>query len=908
MESVLFFAGLFCLFVFIGSLLGWVAFFRAKTVAQEVSRARRDIIALSDQLSRYEQLLSVSGYTGNDDLSVAAKSVDNASLDIDIPIDLPSNSVGDNTAVRTEFFQENTVDDRIENNSPTRKNNNDWTRPAPSSPLVENIKANWMIWIGGISIGFAGVFLVKYSIDNGWLGPQARIIMALITGILLHGAAYRLHCNKGQNDVFAALAGGASLILYAAVLAALHLYQLFSPSWAFICLAVISFATMLLALIQGPVLAALGILGAYLVPVFVSTGSHNITAALIYSFIVTCSALLLIRFVTRSWLWIGTLMGAGFWWLISLSSATTDFSRLMYLLALAYAILAIECWDWRLRRSLSGYDGSVGTNSTNVSERFFDIIWRSLFGRHQKISISFIALLVAWTVSLIMVSMQPPLLWILIFFVLFTVWAAANQRVLLPVAWLGFIAICVGLLIQGVNLRHGFAMTTLSMELDKLVITIIVALSMIYGVAAAVIVRSAEYKGYWASLGLLAPLLLIALGYVRVSSIQTDWQWAAIAVGLGALYFNLLYRKKTQLAPTVMVAIIFAGHLAYSLAVVILMQEATLTLALAVQVISLVWLDRYFRLPVLPYLVKAIIALIIFRLTFNPWLLAYPADIHWSLWTYGGSFVSCAIAAYLIRERDDLLLWLKAAATHLLVLTITAETRYQLYDGDIFAHHYSFLEAALNTCIWGALGLVYTLRMRAAQAFAIVYQWASGILLLGALINYIVFLLMIKNPLFHSVDIGATPIVNILLLAYGLPCVIAGLVCYSQTEKIMRQITGLIAVIGLLIFVSLEIRHLWHGELAIWQPMLAGELYTYSMVWLVIAILGSLISVKLQSKDVYRGSMLFLLLVVAKIFLIDTSGLSSLWRVAAFMGLGLALLGLAYFHQKMGAAIRQEVD
>jgi uncharacterized membrane protein len=128
------------------------------------------------------------------------------------------------------------------------------------------------------------------------------------------------------------------------LLAALHLYNLLSPNWIFILL--LSIATMLLALMYGPVLAAIGILGAYLIPVFVSTGSNNIIGALVYSFIITISALLLIRYVSRRWLWMGTLAGAGFWWLISLGTDSADIPRLLYLIALTYAVVAIYQWDW----------------------------------------------------------------------------------------------------------------------------------------------------------------------------------------------------------------------------------------------------------------------------------------------------------------------------------------------------------------------------------------------------------------------------------------------------------------------------------------------------------------------------------------------------------------------------------
>ena len=48
--------------------------------------------------------------------------------------------------------------------------------------------------------------------------------------------------------------------------------------------------------------------------------------------------------------------------------------------------------------------------------------------------------------------------------------------------------------------------------------------------------------------------------------------------------------------------------------------------------------------------------------------------------------------------------------------------------------------------------------------------------------------------------------------------------------------------------------------------------------------------------------------VIAKIFLIDMSGLQGLWRVASFMGLGLSLLGLAWLHQRMQASNRNAAE
>jgi uncharacterized membrane protein len=51
-------------------------------------------------------------------------------------------------------------------------------------------------------------------------------------------------------------------------------------------------------------------------------------------------------------------------------------------------------------------------------------------------------------------------------------------------------------------------------------------------------------------------------------------------------------------------------------------------------------------------------------------------------------------------------------------------------------------------------------------------------------------------------------------------------------------------------------------------------------------------------RTVYQGGMALLLLVVAKIFLVDMADLEGLLRVTTFMGLGLSLLGLAYLYQR----------
>src|SRR5690606_37335160 len=48
---------------------------------------------------------------------------------------------------------------------------------APGRPDLEQaIGGRWAVWIGGIALALGGIFLVRYSIEAGLLGPGARII------------------------------------------------------------------------------------------------------------------------------------------------------------------------------------------------------------------------------------------------------------------------------------------------------------------------------------------------------------------------------------------------------------------------------------------------------------------------------------------------------------------------------------------------------------------------------------------------------------------------------------------------------------------------------------------------------------------------------------------------------------
>ena len=157
------------------------------------------------------------------------------------------------------------------------------TKPKPAtfnplvSQLVTQIKANWLTWVGAVALAFGGIFLARYSLEAGLLSETMRLILGAIFGLSLIVTAEVLH-RKGitfegfSNYIPAALASGGFISLFALTLLAYSHYGLLKALPAFSILTLVSLAASWMALRFGPVLAVIGIIGAYSVPVWVDTG------------------------------------------------------------------------------------------------------------------------------------------------------------------------------------------------------------------------------------------------------------------------------------------------------------------------------------------------------------------------------------------------------------------------------------------------------------------------------------------------------------------------------------------------------------------------------------------------------------------------------------------------------------
>ncbi|TGN38894.1 DUF2339 domain-containing protein [Marinobacter confluentis] len=736
------------------------------------------------------------------------------------------------------------------------------------SVLARRIRENWMVWLGGLSVGLAGIFMVSHSISIGLIGPTQQFVMALMTGVALHlGSEYLRRRSRGTDQVFAALAGGGSITVYAALLAGVHHFQLIGPVTALTLLAITSLVTMALALVHGPVLAVMGLSGAYLVPILVGGEGGNIPFLLGYSFVITLSSLSLMRYVFRPWLWHTTLAGASLWWWLSAAAGPSEAAVAWYLTALLLAF--------------GGLAPSHGLKRA----------------RHRE---ALLMLLAVWGVSVARQPEQAPFFWSWLLIIPAAILLPQSRRQFWYLPWVAVLSSAAGWLVYRID--------SLAVRPDlQGFVTGCEAGFISYLIAATLLAtglslwqwRQQGDRRRWVSLCLLTPLVWLTLGWLLLHGHGTSGSWAVWTLLLGALYgltaWQIERRGEGRIA---VVFAILAAHTSYSLAVVMWLRDASLTLALSAQFISLAWLARRYQMPELYWLLKIALALVVARLTLNPWIADYETGSHWSFWTYGGALV-CAVVASRLTLRDHAMRpWLEAASLHLLVLFLGIELRYWLYDGDIFARRFTMTEATLNTLLWGALSITYMIRSRASESLARLYRWFARALLVMAGLSYL-SLMIYHNPWWGQHSVGDTPVFNLLLLAYGAPVLLA--VALSRSPQLVpSHWSRIVAGVGFGLFTLLEIRHLWQGsEMALTQGMSEGELYTYSGVGLLYAIGAVVFGASKAKTLLYKAGMVLLGLVTAKIFLVDMAGLQGLWRVAAFMGLGLALLGLAWMHRRI---------
>jgi uncharacterized membrane protein len=158
-----------------------------------------------------------------------------------------------------------------------------------------------------------------------------------------------------------------------------------------------------------------------------------------------------------------------------------------------------------------------------------------------------------------------------------------------------------------------------------------------------------------------------------------------------------------------------------------------------------------------------------------------------------------------------------------------------------------------------------------------------------------------ENPMVTGEPIGG-PFVNLILLGYGLPAMLAAILALMTRETRPRPYSTIAAVTAValaLAYLSLEVRTLFHGEVLIEGATSNAEQYTYSAVWLVFGVVLLAAGVWLHSQAVRFASAAVVFLTVIKVFLVDMHDLTGIFQGLSFIGLGVVLLGIGWLYQRL---------
>jgi uncharacterized membrane protein len=191
------------------------------------------------------------------------------------------------------------------------------------------------------------------------------------------------------------------------------------------------------------------------------------------------------------------------------------------------------------------------------------------------------------------------------------------------------------------------------------------------------------------------------------------------------------------------------------------------------------------------------------------------------------------------------------------------------------------------------------LRVRSAS---IVHDWAARIFAALAFAGIVFGLLMHANPMATGEPVGGGLWFNYVLLGYGIPAVLVAALARTirnTRSQLYYIIAAVAAIVLMLVYLTLEVRTLFQGQVLTGRVMSDAEDYTYSAVWLAFGVALLLAGIALKSHPARLASAAVVLLTIAKVFLHDLAGVQGIFRALSFIGLGLVLMGIGWLYQRL---------
>lgn len=786
--------------------------------------------------------------------------------------------------------------------------------------LITWLRENWFYVAAAMSLALAGLFFVQYGIETGLLSPTARVACALGFGAVLicAGEWIRRKYGDGEDSATAnlpsVLSGAGLVSLMGGILAARMLYGLIGPTPAFAGLFATAMLGMVLGWFHGSFLAAIGLLGGLGAPFLVGGSSQS--PEWLFAYFGLMVVLGLGIDTVRRWAWISVLAlvaglaAGGVLWASDMANPALNAGFSLFcagLVIVAVLIPARSLWPDHSGPSLSESLWSLKKNKAETVWPIFParlslgvtlaVCWPILMTAQNSIGTFWLSLTLASGLT-----------------VLFTLWArfapALQDHAVVPA---GLILALLTQPAANAHVRQFLHDTLLAHEEQTEV-------RMLWGVSIALLAalvptlvaawrsfNAAHHQAVWAAGAvLLAPLGGLALELTwQPTQIIGAWPWAFHALGLSCLMTALaiLYDRSdgTDKLRVSLAVISALACLAFALGIVL--TEAALTLALAATVLAAAALDRRYDLPLLgAYIVAGILALGT-RLVLDPGLdWATRAPFWEMLLTYGGTLAALLASLWvqLPLTRPKAQVFLESAAWSVGGMTLSLSVFHMIEH--VAGHGLNGLhwQMGLYATIWIALAVAQLHRMKLGGSLIWLRALLAAVYAVLA-IAAIAITLSLANPLFERQIVVGPVVWNTLIAGYLLPALALGLMGRVIAQRFRRTRLGIAAcAVALAAFwVALTIRHGWRGSdaMSLNSGVSEPELYSYTVALLLTGAGLFYQALARKSDMLRRAGLLVIALAVAKVFLIDISGLQGLVRVFSFLFLGFSLAGLAWLNR-----------
>lgn len=800
--------------------------------------------------------------------------------------------------------------------------------PAAKESFESLLGARWAVWAGGLALALGGIFLVKYSIEAGLLSPAVRLSLAAIFGLVLGfaGEAIRRKAVPGIATTYSnamipgVLTAAGALTLFGVIYAAYGIYDYIGSGTAFILLGLVAFATIGLSLLHGQALAGLGLLGSMLTPALVSSETPNIWALFIFLTISWLATAVAAR--RQRWTVVPSLAsaGLGLWALGYIAIAETLLAAPPTLALLIMLAGTIFLWPGK-HFDTPPVEADGTATSGRRAVRAMRLLLRPSLAINLTVSMAVILPAIGFLYTEGSIDTHPALIVSALIASLAALGASRHYAV-----WPAIIAAfgaqaAVSLMSQqALDLIGVINDTPIALPPVGTGYTAAIAMALCLGAILLLCGFSflkrkgaddPDFAQLWAGIAALFPVWLGTASFVEYGNLGRDWLHAAYGLGLGLALIaaaEWLHRQNNEAYRKPLNILVLGSFAAFALCLHTLTEGLVTTVLLSVIGFGYVLATRHRNWDVLPWVMAVASVAVLGRIAWEPTLVG-PQNLGTTpvfnalLPGYGIPALLAIVSAWLLRDWPGFRAknFLQAIASLMGLLAVAILIRHAMNGGTLDNSVPTLGEQSIYTLLTiGFSGVLMTLDLKSPSP---VFRYGSMIAGVIAVINVLTMHFFTLNPYFTGENTGRIPFLNLLLIGYLLPALAYGGLAYYARGKRPAAYVNLLAVAGAALgfaWATLSVRRFWQGEnIADWKGFLQGETYSYSVVWLLIGVLLLVVGSRFNARSLRLASAAFVLISVAKAFLIDMSNLEGVLRALSFIGLGAVLIGIGLFYQKI---------